>query len=46
MAKLIKFWEDGRPLLRCNECGHVFQFDENWRCFLFCYNCGAKMDGE
>lgn len=34
------------PCYRCSNCGAVLEEDYNWHNHNFCYNCGARMDGD
>lgn len=36
--------ESGFPIWKCSRCGHGTNYDPNG-IDLYCYHCGAKMDG-
>lgn len=31
---------------KCSVCGTVEYFNSGWKKFIYCPNCGARMDGE
>lgn len=39
----VKTWAVKR---KCSECGFTHRFIEAHMCYVFCPNCGARMDGE
>ena len=39
----VKTWAVKR---KCSECGFTHKFIEAHMCYVFCPNCGARMDGD
>lgn len=39
-------WLDEKDHHKCSNCGAILEEEFYWRYYVYCYHCGARMDGE